>query len=101
MLLIGLLSVVFVGLVVMGSLRIRFAFASHSLRIRSAKQKLFFHYSYLCSYSSPPNHELSDQKYTYEQITFFCPLQGGEQIFLIYGKTKKENGKKIIINKKI
>ena len=90
MLLIGLLSVVFVGLVVMGS-----------LRIRSAKQKLFFHYSYLCSYSSPPNHELSDQKYTYEQITFFCSLQGGEQIFLIYGKTKKENGKKIIINKKI
>ncbi|MCR5555199.1 MAG: hypothetical protein K6F29_06680 [Bacteroidales bacterium] len=77
MLLIGLLSVVFVGLVVLGSLRIRSAFAPHSLRIRSAfaplNKKSFFRYSHLCSYTPPTDYVISNQIYTYEKIAFFVP----------------------------
>ncbi len=66
MLLIGLLSVVFVGLVVLGSLRIRSAFAP-------LNKKSFFRYSHLCSYTPPTDYVISNQIYTYEKIAFFVP----------------------------
>ncbi len=76
--------------------------APHSLRIRSAfaplNKKSFFRYSHLCSYTPPTDYVISNQKYTYEKIAFFCPLQGGRTNIFNTRKNQEENDKKIIIN---